>query len=77
MKYVRSNGVEVRYDEDRSPEVLEFLSEVAKLCEKYRVSISHEDSQGAFIIERGPNVEGDSEWLSAAAEYVIPKEVLR
>lgn len=32
-------------------EVQSFLDELDELCRKYNMSISHEDSQGGFIIE--------------------------
>ena len=42
-----------------------FLKEIAEVCKKYNMSISHEDGQGGFIIEKyDPHYV---EWLTYAA----------
>lgn len=41
-----------------------FLEAVAALSMAYNVSLAHEDSQGAFIVE--PYDEGNVEWLMNA-----------
>ena len=41
-----------------------FLKEIVKLCEKYELSISHEDKEGAFIIEKYS--KSNIEWLKDA-----------
>jgi len=49
-----------------------FLQELASVCRKHGLSISHEDSQGAFMI-----VEYDAsceEWLMNALWYASGKE---
>lgn len=33
-------------------EMADFLNDIVKVCEKHNLSISHEDSEGGFIIER-------------------------
>ena len=33
-------------------EVIKFLNEIDNICKKYNLSISHEDSHGAFILEK-------------------------
>jgi hypothetical protein len=33
-------------------EMVAFLSDIVEICKKHNLSISHEDDQGAFIIER-------------------------
>ena len=44
--------------------VNEFLEEIIKLCKKYKLSISHEDTQGSFIIEEYS--EKNIKWLQQA-----------
>lgn len=44
--------------------VVEFFNELQTLCEKYNLSISHEDSHGAFIIEDYDNAY--MEWMKNA-----------
>jgi hypothetical protein len=46
------------------PLVDAFLMEVIEVCKKYGMSISHEDSQGAFVIE--PLNQENIRWLFAA-----------
>ena len=37
----------------KTPEsVINFLNEIDNICKKYNLSISHEDSHGAFILEK-------------------------
>lgn len=37
----------------KTPEsVIKFLNEIDNICKKYNISISHEDSQGGFILEK-------------------------
>lgn len=37
----------------KTPEsVIKFLNEIDNICKKYNFSISHEDSQGGFILEK-------------------------
>lgn len=37
----------------KTPEsVINFLNEIDNICKKYNFSISHEDSHGAFILEK-------------------------
>jgi len=40
----------MRYGKERSDRVMQFLNEVAELCEKHELSIGHEDTHGAFIV---------------------------
>lgn len=43
---------------------IKFLDEIEQVCKKHNRSFSHEDSQGAFIIEDFN--EDNIEWLKAA-----------
>jgi hypothetical protein len=46
------------------PEIDAFLKEIAEVCVRHGLSISHEDGHGAFLIE---NVgEGYMDWLNDA-----------
>lgn len=47
-----------------SKKVDAFLEEIKSICEKHGFSISHEDWQGAFIIEKYD--ENNIDWLLAA-----------
>ena len=49
---------------EKNQQVKEFLNEIVKLCKKYNLSLSHEDTHGAFIVEKYN--EGNIEWLKAA-----------
>jgi len=42
----------------------EFFEELFRLYEKYDISIGHEDSQGAFTLEK--NCEFNRNWISDA-----------
>ena len=53
------------YGEERPQKVNDFLKEVIELCDKYDLSISHEDGHGAFIIRQYD--EFHSDWLFGAA----------
>ena len=37
---------------EQPKEMKEFIDEIIKLMKKYNLSLSHEDSHGAFIIEK-------------------------
>ena len=46
----------------KTPEkVINFLNEIDNICEKYNLSISHEDMHGAFILEKYD--EHNIKWL--------------
>lgn len=32
--------------------IINFLNEIEKICKEYNLSLSHEDTHGAFIIEK-------------------------
>lgn len=51
-------------EDDYVPRAARFLNDLEELCIKYDISISHEDCQGAFILE--PYNEKDIEWLRDA-----------
>ena len=57
--------------DDYVPRASKFLNELDELCIKYDISISHQDCQGAFILETYD--EDNIEWLRAAkrAEGVL------
>ena len=43
----------IENDEIEVPEnIIKFLNEITEIYKKYNLSISHEDCQGAFIIEK-------------------------
>ena len=43
----------IKSEEIETPkEVIKFLNEIENICKKYNLSISHEDGEGAFIIEK-------------------------
>ena len=43
----------IKSENVKSPEEVEnFLNEIDNICKKYNFSISHEDGQGGFIIEK-------------------------
>jgi hypothetical protein len=50
----------------RSPEVVAFLEEVLAVCDKHKLSISHEDGHGAFLVV--PINFEDRDWLSVASD---------
>lgn len=43
---------------------IRFLEEIEAICKKYDLSISHQDLQGAFIIEKYS--DSNMEWLKDA-----------
>lgn len=46
----------IKSEEIETPEeVINFLNEIDNISKKYNLSLSHEDSHGAFIIERYDN----------------------
>ena len=59
----------MRWDTDKSanverPDVDKFIEEIAAVCHKHSLSISHEDRHGAFVVE--PISEENIEWLKEA-----------
>ena len=57
------NKKSLKYETD--PKVQKFLEDIWKVCEKHGMSISHEDTQGGFIIE---NIsESNKTWLFGAS----------
>lgn len=53
----------------QTPKVAAFLAEVLAICDKHKLSISHEDKQGAFEIV--PINFEDRDWLSAADDKTV------
>jgi hypothetical protein len=49
----------------KTEQVDNFLQEIASICRKHGFSISHEDTQGAFVIEAYDETYND--WLMAAS----------
>ena len=49
---------------DTPSNIKDFLTEIDAVCQKYGVSISHEDRHGGFILEPYDAVTAD--WLSGA-----------
>lgn len=50
----------------RSQESIDFLKSLADLCRKHKLSLSHEDSHGAFEVVTWN--EGDEDWMLSAQE---------
>lgn len=48
----------------KSDAVDSFLNDIAIVCKQHGMSISHEDSQGAFIVEKFSDDKAD--WLADA-----------
>jgi len=46
-----------------------FINEIIQLCEKFQLSISHEDTQGAFIIEKYSKT--NIEWFESAFDKTV------
>lgn len=55
-----------RREDVEDPKVEAFLAEVVEVCKRHGMSISHEDTQGAFIVGRRFGNERDDEDLLAA-----------
>lgn len=49
-------------------EIDAFLNDIAEVCKKHSMAISHEDRHGAFVIERYS--EDNLKWLSYAHNNV-------
>lgn len=47
------------------PDIDAFLEEVSAVCKRHRFSISHEDDQGGFLVEKYD--ESNIEWLLDAS----------
>lgn len=56
----------MKWGENRSPEVLEFLQKVVDLCAENGFSLSHEDRHGSFEVV--PYNDDCTNWLLAAQE---------
>lgn len=69
---VERDGLEVPFDEWVTERLREqdFMDELVALCEKHRMSLSHEDNQGAFIIEEFS--QSNIQWLKDA-HFKTPK----
>ncbi len=65
----RWNGTTNR--NSRSARIDAFLADVLKVCKTHGLSISHEDTHGAFNIE--PFREDLAEWFMAAHDYTGDK----
>lgn len=63
-----------KYHNDRRPEVVAFLKDLADVCKKHGMSLGHEDSHGGFLVE--PWDEYNEEWMLDAAEVVPDKPKL-
>jgi hypothetical protein len=54
------------YLKNRSEDVDAFLEDIIKVCYEHNMSLSHEDSQGGFLVD-GLN-ESNFSWLYAASD---------
>lgn len=62
------------YEAIQTPErMILFFQEIENICKKYDLSISHEDTHGAFVIEKYK--EANIEWLEQAAKNYDENEV--
>lgn len=61
---IGSNTIKRLKMKKQSEKVKEFLSDITSVCKNHGLSISHEDYQGAFIVENYK--ENNIEWLKAA-----------
>ena len=52
-----------------SSKIESFLTEIIEVCKKHKLSISHEDSQGGFLIVNYK--EQYARWLLAASDETI------
>jgi hypothetical protein len=59
-------------NEKQTIETRKFITEIISVCIKYDRSISHEDNQGAFIIE--DYNDSNIEWFSDAFDKTTDKE---
>lgn len=59
--------------------IIKFLNEIECICKKYNLSISHEDSHGAFIIEKYDeyNIKWLRDCLLNLGESEVNKECLK
>lgn len=48
-----------------NPKVEKFIDELIAVCKKHGLSLSHEDTQGAFIVE--PYSDSNIQWLNDAS----------
>lgn len=48
-----------------NPKVEKFINELTAVCKKHGFSLSHEDTQGAFIVE--PYSDSNIQWLNDAS----------
>lgn len=53
--------------------VCDFLNEIGTVCLKYNISISHEDGQGSFILEKYD--KNNIEWLFGATISIIKDSI--
>lgn len=55
-----------KHGAERSEKTLAFLSEIVDVSRRHGLSLSHEDSQGGFLVE--PLDERNIDWLLLAYE---------
>lgn len=58
--------ITTRGGDERSPDILAFLDEIADVCRRHDMTLGHEDSHGTFLVER----DGNTTWLLQAREVV-------
>lgn len=59
----RYNEATGEYDEGSPADA--FIAELQEVCRKHRLSLAHEDTQGAFVVEEMAD-EDDLKWLGNA-----------
>jgi hypothetical protein len=51
----------------RSPEAEAFIREILAVCRKHDMGLAHQDTEGAFVIQR-PLLQATVDWLNDAEE---------
>lgn len=55
-----------RYGDERSEKAIAFLAAIEKVCQEFKMSLSHQDHHGGFEIE--PYSKRHMDWLKGASE---------
>lgn len=60
LRWSRKEGHRIEH-----PQVEAFLADLTKVCRKHGLTLSHEDTQGAFVVEGSD--EANILWLNSAS----------